>query len=167
VGEKTQRNLYEAFVGEAKAHRRLLAFARKADEEGYPDVARLFRAVAYAEGVHADNHLRLLGEAVVKSTEENLQSSFERESTINQVVYPRMIQEAEAEGDRRAALLFSRARDVEETHAVLYKGAIGCMLREEPCAYSVCDVCGYVTIGEPPDECPICGAKREKFVRID
>lgn len=165
--EQTRANLYEAFVGEAKAHRRLLAFARKADEEGYPDVARLFRAVAYAEGVHADMHLRLLGETVVRSTEENLESSFERESTASGVTYPRFIQEAEAEGNRRAARAFAQARDAEEAHASLYKRAISCMLREEPCSYHVCDVCGYVVEGDAPDECPICGAKREKFVRID
>lgn len=166
MGERTQRNLYEAFVGEAKAHRRLLAFARKADEEGYPDVARLFRAVAYAEGVHADRHLRLLGEAIVRTTEENLQTSFERESSVSGNIYPRFIQEAEEEGDRRAALSFAQARDAEESHAALYKRALGCLLREEPCTYFVCDVCGYVAEGEPPDECPICGAKREKFVAI-
>lgn len=167
MDERTQRNLYEAFVGEAKAHRRLLAFARKADEEGYPDVARLFRAIAYAEGIHADRALRLLGEAVVKSTEENLQSSFDRETTVSQVAYARFIREAEEEEDRRAALVFSQARDVEEAHAALYKRALSCLLREEPCVYYVCDICGYVVEGEPPDECPVCGAKREKFIRID
>jgi len=167
MGEKTQRNLYEAFVGEAKAHRRLLAFARRADEEGYPDVARLFRAVAYAEGVHADMALRLLGETVVQDTEENLRSSFERESTASGVVYPRFIREAEEEDDRRAARAFTLARDAEEAHGALYKGALGCLLREEPCTYHVCDVCGYVVEGEPPDECPVCGARRERFVRID
>ncbi|MGD1995734.1 MAG: rubrerythrin family protein [Anaerolineae bacterium] len=167
MAERTQHNLYEAFVGEAKAHRRLLAFAGKADEEGYPDVARLFRAVAYAEGVHADRHLQLLGEAVVRSTEENLESSFKRESTVSGVTYPSFIQEAEEESDQRAALAFGQARDAEETHAALYKRAIGCMLREEPCTYHVCDVCGYVVEGEPPDECPICGAKQKRFVRID
>jgi rubrerythrin len=167
LGEKTRRNLYEAFVGEAKAHRRLLAFARQADEEGYPDVARLFRAVAYAEGVHADAHLRLLGETVVRTTEENLQSSFERESTVSGLTYPRFIAQAEAEGERRAAVVFSHARDAEEAHAALYKGAMGCMLREEPCAYHVCSVCGLVVEGSAPDECPICGARQEKFVRIE
>ncbi|HIE37613.1 MAG TPA: rubrerythrin family protein [Anaerolineae bacterium] len=167
MDERTQRNLYEAFVGEAKAHRRLLAFARKADEEGYPDVARLFRAIAYAEGVHADMHLRLLGETVVRGTEENLQSSFERESTVSGVTYPRFIQEAEEEGNRRAAIAFALARDAEEAHAALYKGALGCLLREEPCSYSVCEVCGYVVEGDPPDECPVCGARRERFVQID
>lgn len=167
MGERTKRNLYEAFVGEAKAHRRLLAFARQADSEGYPDVARLFRAVAYAEGIHADTALRLLGEAAVRSTEENLQASFERETTVSQIAYSRFIREAEEEGDRKAALAFSRARDVEEAHAALYKRALSCLLREEPCIYYVCDICGYVVEGEPPDECPVCGAGRERFVRID
>lgn len=165
--DKTQRNLYEAFVGEAKAHRRLLAYARKADQDGYPDVARLFRAVAYAEGVHADAHLRLLGETVVRSTEENLQASFERESTVSGITYPRFIQEANQEARRRAARIFTYARDAEESHAALYKRAIGCMLREDPCDYHVCDVCGLVVEGSAPEQCPICGAKQEKFVRID
>ena len=165
--DKTQQNLYEAFVGEAKAHRRLLAYARRADQEGYPDVARLFRAVAYAEGVHADASLRLLGETVVRSTEENLQASFERETTVSDITYPRFIQEANEEDRRWAARIFTYARDAEESHAALYKGAIGCMLREEACAYHVCDVCGLVVEGDAPRQCPICGAKREKFVLIE
>jgi len=163
MGEKTRHNLYEAFVGEAKAHHRLLAFARQADQEGYPQVAALFRAVAAAEGVHAERHLRLLGEAVVKSTEENLQSSFERETAVNQVYYPSFIREAEAEGERAAALTFSQARDVEGGHAALYKRALGAMLRDESHDYHVCRVCGYVAEREPPDRCPVCGAERKRF----
>ena len=167
MGEKTQSNVYEAFVGEAKAHHRLLAFARKADEEGYAQVARLFRAVAAAEGVHAERHLRLMGEAVVKSTEENLQFSFESETTVNQVYYPRFIQEAEEEEERAAALTFSQARDVEEGHAALYKRALGAMLRDESHDYYVCEICGYVAEREPPDRCPVCGAKREQFRLVE
>jgi len=160
---KTRSNLYTAFVGEAKAYHRLLAFARKAEAEDYQQVAKLFRAVAAAEGVHAERHLRLLGEAVVQSTEENLQSSFERETTVNEVYYPAFIQEAEAEGERSAALTFSQARDVEEGHAALYKRALSAMLRDETHDYYVCQVCGYVAEREAPDQCPICNAKREKF----
>jgi rubrerythrin len=163
MGEKTRSNTYAAFVGEAKAHHRLLAFARKADEENYPQIAKLFRAVADAEGVHAERHLRLLGEAVVKSTEENLRSSFERETTVNQVYYPQFIREAEEEAEQAAALTFSQARDVEEGHAALYKRALSAMLRDETHDYYVCQVCGYVAEREPPDQCPICNAKREKF----
>ena len=161
--EQTQRNVYEAFVGEAKAYHRLLAFARKADEDDYPQVAKLFRAVAAAEGVHAERHLRLLGEAVVQSTEENLQSSFERESSVNQLYYPQFIHQAEEEGERAAALTFSQARDVEEGHATLYKRALSALLRDETHDYYVCPVCGYVAEREAPDQCPVCGAKREMF----
>lgn len=163
MDEKTHNNLYTAFVGEAKAHHRLLAFARKADEEGYPQVAKLFRAVAAAEGVHVERHLRLLGEAVVQSTEENLRSSFERETTVNEVYYPQFIREAEEEGERAAVLTFSQARDVEEGHAAIYKHALSAMLRDETHDYYVCQVCGYIAEREPPDRCPICGAKREQF----
>jgi rubrerythrin len=158
--------LYDAFVGEAKAHHRLLAFARQAEEEDYPQIAKLFRAVAAAEGVHAERHLRLLGEAVVQSTEANLQSSFERESTINQVTYPEFIREAKEEGENLAAVTFGQARDVEARHAALYKRALNAMLREETHAYYVCSVCGFIAEREAPDECPICGAKREKFVQV-
>jgi rubrerythrin len=166
MGDKTGRNLYDAFVGEAKAHHRLLAFARKAQEEGYPQIAKLFRAVATAEGVHAERHLQLLGEAVVQSTEENLRSSFERETNVDQVTYPQFIQEAEQEGEQAAAVTFGQARDVEERHAALYKQALSAMLRDETYSYYVCPVCGYIAEREAPDECPICGAKREKFVQI-
>ncbi|MFO7741209.1 MAG: rubrerythrin family protein [Anaerolineae bacterium] len=160
---KTRGNVYAAFVGEAKAHHRLLAFARKAEDEGYDQVAKLFRAVAAAEGVHAERHLRLLGEAVVKSTEENLQYSFEQETTVNQVYYPEFIRDAEGEGEPAAAVTFKQARDVEERHAALYKRALTAMLRDETHDYYVCRVCGYVAEREPPDPCPVCNADGEKF----
>ena len=167
MGDKTQRNLYEAFVGEAKAHRRLLAFARKAEEEGYPQVAKLFRAISVAEGVHADNHLRLLGETVVRDTQTNLNFSFETEKTVNGVYYPQFIKEAEGEENRAAAFSFSQARDVEEGHAKLYEKALRYLLRDEDADYYVCQVCGYVSDGVLPEVCPICGAKRERFRRIE
>jgi len=166
MGDKTQRNLYEAFVGEAKAHRRLLAFARKAEEEGYPQVAKLFRAISAAEGVHADNHLRLLGETVVRDTQTNLNFSFETEKTVNGVYYPQFIKEAEEEENRAAAFSFSQARDVEEGHAKLYEKALRHLLRDEDDDYYVCQVCGYVSDGVLPEVCPICGAKKERFRRI-
>ena len=160
---KTFNNLYTAFVGEAKAYHRLLAFARRAEEDDLQQVSKLFRAVAAAEGVHAERHLRLLGEAVVQSTEENLQSSFERETTVNEVYYPQFIQDAEEEEERAAALTFSQARDVEEGHAALYKRALSALLRDETHDYYVCQVCGYIAEREAPDQCPICNAEREKF----
>lgn len=163
MSDKTKRNVYEAFVGEAKAHHRLLAFARKAEDEGYDQVAKLFRAVAAAEGIHAERHLRLMGDAVIRSTEENLEYSFEQETTVNQVYYPKFIQAAEAEGEAAAAVTFKDARDVEERHADLYKHALGAMLRDERHDYHVCQVCGYVAERRPPDTCPVCGAKGEQF----
>jgi rubrerythrin len=163
MGEKTRNNVYTAFVGEAKAYHRLLAFARKADEEGYDQIAKLFRAVAAAEGVHVERHLRLMGEAMVHGTEENLQFSFESESTVNQVYYPQFIREAEEEGETAAALTFSQARDVEEGHAALYKRALNALLRDETHDYHVCQVCGYIAEREAPDQCPICNAKRDRF----
>lgn len=163
MGDKTRQNLYTAFVGEAKAYHRLLAFARKADEEEYPQIAKLFRAVAAAEGVHAERHLRLLGEAVVQDTESNLQSSFERETSVNEIYYPQFIREAEEEGESAAALTFGQARDVEEGHAALYKHALGAMLRDETHDFCVCQVCGYVAEREAPAQCPICNARRERF----
>jgi rubrerythrin len=143
-----------------------LAFARKAEEEGYPQVAKLFRAVSAAEGVHADNHLRLLGEAVVRDTQANLDFSFETEKTVNGVYYPQFIKEAEEEGNRAAALTFSQARDVEEGHAKLYEKALRHLLRDEDADYYVCRICGYVSDRVLPEVCPVCGAKKELFYRI-
>ena len=94
---------------------------------------------------------------------ENLQSSFERETTINEVYYPQFIREAEEEGDQAAALTFSQAPDVEEGHAALYKRALSAMLRDETHDYCMCQVCGYVAERQAPDQCPICNASREKF----
>ncbi len=166
MGEKTQRNLYEAFVGEAKAHFRLLAYAEKAEQEELPQIAALFRAVAEAERVHTVRNLKLLGEVVVEDTEANLQASFQREEKAGGVYYPQFIREAEEEGDKRAAVSFSQARDVEERHAALYKHALRHMIAETRPIYYVCEVCGYVAEGEPPDRCPICNAKREQFKQV-
>ncbi len=166
MGERTKQNLYTAFVGEAKAYFRLLAYAEKAEEEGFPQIAALFRAVAEAERVHATRNLRLLGEVVVKDTETNLKASFEREEKASGVFYPQFIKEAEEEGDRQAAISFSHARDVEEEHAALYKRALQHLVAETAPKYYVCQVCGYIAEGEPPERCPVCNAPRDKFKEI-
>lgn len=166
MGEKTSRNLHEAFVGEAKAHFRLLAYAEKAEEEGFPQIAALFRAVAEAERVHTIRNLKLLGEVVVKDTEANLQASFQREEKASGVYYPQFIREAEEEEDRRAAISFSQARDVEEGHAALYKHALRHMLADTTPVYYVCEVCGYVAEIEAPERCPVCNAPREQFRQV-
>lgn len=167
MGEKTKRNLYEAFVGEAKAHFRLLAYAEKAKEEGFPQIAVLFRAVAEAERVHATRNLRLLGEVVVKDTETNLQASFQREEKASGVFYPQFIREAEEEADQRAAISFSQARDVEEGHAALYKRALRHMIADTIPVFYVCQVCGYVAEGQAPARCPICNALQEQFRQVN
>jgi rubrerythrin len=166
MGEKTKCNLYQAFVGEAKAHFRLLAYAEKAEEEELPQIAALFRAVAEAERVHTVRNLQLLGEVVVEDTETNLQASFQREEKASGVFYPQFIREAEGEGDRRAAISFSQARDVEEGHAALYKRALRHLLADTTPVYYVCEVCGYVAEGEAPERCPICNAPRKQFRQV-
>lgn len=161
----TEKNLKEAFAGESQANRKYLAFARKADEEGYSPVARLFRAAAEAETVHALNHLRELGE--IKTTRENLEAALNGESYEFQSMYPKMIEEAETEGNERAKNSFHLANEVEKVHAGLYKKALENLGRNEEVDYYVCQVCGNTVENEPPDKCPICGAPREMFKRVD
>ena len=162
-GMNTLKNLKVGFVAESQAHQRNLAYALKADQEDYPQVARLFRAIAEAEGIHAFNHLRLLGG--VESTQENLESAFERENLASST-YPQFIKEAKEEGNENVARIFSYSRDVERGHAGLYKKALERMVRDVDTTYFVCGICGYVSDGGLPDVCPICGAPREKFRRV-
>jgi len=162
-GTKTLKNLKAGFVAESQAHLRNLAFAMKAEQDGYSEVARLFRAVAEAEAVHAFNHFRLLG--AVLDTQENLESAFERENLASST-YPQFIREANEEGNTSVATVLSYSRDVEKGHAKLYKKALGHMMAEEETEYYVCQVCGHVSDGILPDECPICGAPKEKFRKV-
>ena len=163
-GPKTLKNLKDAFIGETQAHQRNLAFARRAEEEGLPQIAHLFRAVAAAEAVHAYRYFDRMG--MVRDTQENLNAAFERENMAGINIYPRLIKEASEEGAEQIALLFGQARDVEKGHAKLYDKALQHMLAEKQTEYHVCQVCGYVADGMIPDECPICGAKKEMFQRI-
>ena len=159
-GTKTLNNLKAGFVAESQAHQRNLAFALKSEQEGFSQVARLFRAIAEAEGVHAYHHLRLLGG--VSDTQENLEAAFERENLAGNT-YPQFIREASEEGNAAVARIFGYSRDVEAGHAKLYKKALEHMVRETDTSYYVCSICGYVSDGELPDQCPICGAPKEKF----
>lgn len=161
---KTEQNLITAFVGEAKACLRLLGYAEQAEKEGYTQMARLFRAISAAEQIHALKHLRLL--KIIRSTEENLQASFESETSVSENIYPEFIRIAEEEGNRAASISFSHARDAEEFHGKLYKQAIDNMIREEEPTYHVCEICGYVVDGQAPDNCPVCNAPKEKFREI-
>jgi len=157
--------LRQAYVGEAKAALRLKVFAQKAEDEGYRQIAKLFRVIAFSEEIHGSRALKVLKE--IKTTEENLAASFESEKKVAEVAYDQFVKMAEKAGDKAALLHFSQSRDVEETHANLYKQAMNHFMEERETAYFVCRICGYVADGILPDECPVCGAKKEQFVRFD
>jgi rubrerythrin len=163
---KTERNLAYAFAAESKASVRNEAFARKADAEGYAGIAGLFRAVSEAESVHARRYL-LLMRGTIGSTEENLEAAFQSEIRANVDEYPNLIKEATDEGEEAALKAFSHARDVEDRHAELYKKAMTDMLSERETIYYVCQVCGYVAEDEAPENCPVCGAVKGKFKKIE
>lgn len=164
----TDENLREAFAGESQASRKYLFFAEKADKEGQKQIARLFRAAAEAETVHARNHLSNLGE--IGSTEENLKSAIGGEHYEFTQMYPEFIKQAEAENNKRAKSGFSWANDVEQVHHGLYSRALESLGRDatpEDKPYFVCQVCGNTVEGEAPDRCPICGAPKNMFKRVD
>jgi len=167
LNEKTNKNVIAAFVGEARAAQRLKLYAERAEKEELPGIARLFRAVAAAEGVHARRHFMLLER--VKDTQSNLEQAFESEMAVNDNVYPAMIRDAEEEGEKAAALVFSQARDVEEVHAKLYKNALNRLMADEADDdhhYCVCTVCGYIHELKPEEPCPVCNAPVDKFVEV-
>ena len=161
---KTSDNLKQAFAGESKANRRYLAFAQKAEEEGYPQAAKLFRAIAEAETIHALNHLGILGE--IKSTEENLKTAISGENSEFKGMYPEFLNTARQEGQQKAAWSFEVAGKVEKIHAGLFSEAIKALKSGAGAAeveYYVCGVCGYTVEGASPEKCPICGAPKAKF----
>lgn len=164
---KTEKNLEGAFAGESQASRRYLYFADKAESEGHPQIARLFRAAVEAETVHARNHLKVLGG--ISSTAENLKESISGEEYEFTKMYPAFIEQAKAEGNQRAEISFSHANAVEKVHHALYQNALesleaGKELKDEP--YFVCPFCGNTVAGEAPEKCPICGAPRSKFMEV-
>ncbi len=163
--ERTANNVHTAFVEEAKAHQRLLMFAKQAEKEGLPQIAHLFRAVAAAEGVHSRRHFALLES--VADTQTNLEQAFQSETTVNGVYYPKMLQEAEEDGEKAATTVFSQARDVEAVHAKLYKKALDHLIAEEFTEYYVCTVCGYTVERKPPETCPVCNAPKPKFKKVE
>jgi rubrerythrin len=163
---KTIENLLAAFAGESQANRKYLAFAEMAEKEGYKQIAKLFRAVAQAETVHAMNHLKAAGE--IKSTEENLKAAIGGESYEVDSMYPPMLEEAEAAGDKKAANSFKWALEVEKVHALLYKKILDLLGKEMPeMDYYVCPVCGYTHEGKFEGRCPVCNTPGERFERID
>jgi len=153
---------HEVYTGEAKAALRLKVYAEQAEKEGLPQMARLFRVIALSEEIHGARALRLLRE--IKGTEDNLKASFESETRVAGVAYDRFVKLAAAQDDKAAMLMFSQSRDVEETHARLYKEAMGHLMEERETRYYVCRVCGYVSDGVWPESCPVCSAPKDQFV---
>ena len=163
---KTEQFLKEAFAGESQANRRYLAFAVKADQEGYSQVTRLFRAAAEAETIHAHNHLRALNG--VKSTKENVQEAIAGETHEFKKMYPEMIEAAKAEGQKAAERSFTYANEVEKVHAQLYQKLLDNLGKsQENFPYYICPICGNTVEKNPPGSCPICGTKGEMFKKIE
>ncbi|WP_029896351.1 rubrerythrin family protein [Desulfohalovibrio reitneri] len=164
---KTEDNLQQAFAGESMANRRYLAYASQAAKEGHPKVAKLFRAVAEAETIHAHNHLRILGE--IKDTAENLREALGGEEFEFKEMYPEMIEQAQEEGNKQAERTFNFANEVEKIHAKLYQDALDKLGQDENAdvTFHVCGVCGYTVEGEAPDTCPVCSAKKKMFFEVE
>ena len=163
----TKENLAEAFAGESQANRRYLAFAKKAQADGFPQVARLFRAAAEAETVHAHAHLAALGG--VKRTAENLDAAVAGEGYEFQTMYPKFLAQAQAENNDQATTTFQNALAVERIHHALYTEALNQVRQGKdlpPSPIFVCGVCGNTVLGEPPEVCPICGATRRHFMEV-
>jgi len=163
----TSENLQEAFAGESQANRKYLAFSDKAEADGYPEVAKLFRAAAAAETIHAHAHLRVLGG--VQDTAENLEAAVEGEGYEFEKMYPKFLRKAESEGNKPAAVSFKNAMAVERIHHSLYEDALAAVkdgkdLSTRP--IFVCGVCGNTVYDEAPEVCPVCNSVREMFSEI-
>ncbi|MBN1373503.1 MAG: rubrerythrin family protein [Anaerolineaceae bacterium] len=162
---KALQGLEEAFAGESQARNKYMAFAKKADEEGYPQVARLFRAAAEAEFIHAQNHFRALGG--VKSTAENLQEAVSGENNEVVSMYPPFIEAAVAEGNKKAEITFKWAWEVEKVHEALYRDALESLGKEEESFdYYVCPICGHTHARNAPDKCPVCGTPGSRYIQM-
>lgn len=164
---RTIENLKDAFAGESQANRRYLAFARKAEEEGLTQVAKLFRAAAEAETTHALNHLRVMRE--IKSTTENLNSAVSGETFEFEKMYPEYLSIAKKEGNKQAVWSFDVASKVEQVHAGLFQKAKKALRNGkslEKVDYYVCSICGNTVENTPPEKCPICGAPKKQFFKV-
>ena len=158
-------NLKAAFAGESQANRKYLAFAKKADSEGYPQIAKLFRAAAAAETVHAHNHLGIMDG--IGDTKANLAAAVNGETYEFTKMYPGFITEAETEGHKKAKWSFGVANQVEEIHAGLFTEALAAMSKDSGKDYYVCPVCGNTVLGGAPDVCPICKEPGSHFMLVD
>lgn len=164
----SQENLQAAFAGESQANRRYLFFAEKADAAGQKQIARLFRAAAEAETVHARNHLGTMGG--IKSTKENLEAAIVGENYEFTEMYPAFIKQAKSDNNQPAERSFDLANKVERIHHSLFQKVLNGLessqsLGDKP--YFVCQFCGNTVEGEAPEKCPICGAPRRQFRHIE
>ena len=164
MDEKLREVFHTIYEGEAKAALRLKVFAKRADQEDLPQIAKLFRVIAFSEEIHGERALRMLRE--IKDTDTNLKESFQSETSVAGVAYDRFIELAEQVEDVAASTVLSNARDAEEGHTKLYKNAINHLIGERETTYYVCQVCGYVSDGVLPETCPICSAPKDQFAEF-
>jgi len=163
----TENNLRNAFAGESQAHMKYLIFADKADKEGKINIARLFRAVSFAEQVHAANHFNVLGEN--KSLSENLQTAINGETYEVDEMYPSFLEVAKNQNEKQAQLSFAGALEAEKIHARMYKNAKQAVDEGKDISVGdiyICEVCGYTVEAEAPDRCPVCNAPKDKFKKF-
>jgi len=163
----TADNLKTAFAGESQANQKYRAFARRAEQDGFPNIARLFRAAAEAERIHAEGHLRNFDG--IGATKDNLRAAIEGETYEYTTMYPPMLEEAQT-GNHRARVMFEYALKAEAIHAALYKKALEAAEQGvdlSTARFYLCPVCGNIEFGEPPANCPVCGAKSDRFVMVD
>ena len=165
MDERLKGIFHKVYEGEAKAALRLKIFAKKAEQEDLPQMAKLFRVIAFSEEIHGEQALRMLRE--IKDTETNLKESFASETHVAGVAYDNFIKFAEEIEDTTASNIFSNSRDVEDSHAELYKRAIKHLIGERETTYYVCQVCGYVSDGALPEVCPVCSAPQDQFVEFN
>ncbi len=162
----TVENLKEAFAGESQANQKYRAFAKKAEQDGFPSVAKLFRLTAEAERIHAEGHLKALDG--VGSTADNLQAAIGGETYEFTTMYPPMLELAQTE-NHKAKRMFGFAAKAEEVHAELYKKALEAVLQGKDLAETniyLCPVCGHIELGKPPAVCPICGVRADKYIQV-
>ena len=163
----TTENLKEAFAGESQANQKYRAFAKKAEKEGFSNIAKLFRTTAEAEKIHAEGHLKALD--MIASTADNLQAAIDGETFEFTKMYPPMLELAKADG-HKAKTMFKFAVDAEEVHAQIYQKALEAVkngVDMDITDFHLCSVCGYIELGSTPEKCPVCGALAKVFVQID
>ena len=165
--DMTRANMQAAFAGESQAHLRYLVFADKAEQEGLPNVARLFRAASFSEQIHATNHLRALDG--IGGSVQNLETAKSGEDYEINEMYPAYVEVAKAQEETRARRSMESALAAEKVHSQLYgrsREAVAAGKDVDLGAVYVCEVCGYTMEGEAPDRCPVCGAPRNRFRRF-